>query len=46
MNSGDKDAMRKLAEKNNAELKFTRSDALHLNDFHFYSTTSGKRIEL
>lgn len=42
----DKDSLRKIAEKNNADLKFSRSDMLHLNDFHFYSTTNGKRIEL
>lgn len=43
---GDKDLFRKFAEKNNAEIRFSRSDSLHLNDFHFYSTTNGKRIEL
>jgi ribonuclease G len=46
LNHNDKDLYRKIAEKNNADLKFSRSDALHLNDFHFYSTTNGKRIEL
>lgn len=46
LNHQDKDNLKKIAEKNNADLKFSRSDALHLNDFHFYSTTNGKRIEL
>jgi ribonuclease G len=46
LNHQDKDLLRKIAEKHNADLRFTRSDSLHLNDYHFYSTTNGKRIEL
>ncbi len=46
LNHQDKEFYKKIAEKNNADLKFSKSDALHLNDFHFYSTTNGKRIEL
>lgn len=42
----DKEALRKLADKHNVTLKFSTSDELHLNDFHFYSTLNGKRIEV
>lgn len=42
----DKDYLRKLAEKSNAQLVFATNDDLHLNDFHFFSTTSGKRLEI
>jgi len=42
----DKDYLRKFAEKNNAQIIFEACDDLHLNDFHFYSTTNGKRLEV
>jgi len=42
----DKDYLRKYAEKNQAQLVFSTNDGLHLNDFHFYSTTSGNRLEM
>lgn len=42
----EKEQLKKLASKHNADLKFSKSDHLHLNDYHFYSTTNGKRIEL
>lgn len=45
MEHGDKDYFSKIAEKANADIRFSISDALHLNDFEFYSTTNGKRIE-
>jgi ribonuclease G len=41
----DKDYLRKFAEKANATLKFRANDNLHLNDFEFYSTINGKKIE-
>ncbi len=41
----DKDFFQKFAEKHNAQLKFSSDDRLHLNDFVFYSTISGKRLE-
>jgi ribonuclease G len=46
MNMGDKDYFRKLAEKANAQLKFVVRDTLHLNDFQFFSTISGKKIDV
>ncbi len=42
----DKEHLKKLAEANNAQIQFSSDDRLHLNDFHFYSTTSGKRLEV
>jgi ribonuclease G len=42
----DKDYFRKLAEKWNANLRFNINDNLHLNEFQFYSTTSGKKLEV
>jgi ribonuclease G len=42
----DKDYLRKFAEKNEAQLSFSTDENLHLNDFHFFSTTSGKRLEM
>ncbi len=41
----DKPYLRKLAESMNAHLDFEKDDTLHLNEFHFYSTTSQKLIE-
>jgi ribonuclease G len=42
----DKDHLRKLAQKLNAELSFNVNDNLHLNEFQFYSTINGKKIEV
>jgi ribonuclease G len=42
----DKNYFRKLADKWNADLKFASNDALHLNEFQFYSTTNGKRLDI
>lgn len=42
----DKDYLRKLADKWHAHLKFSSNDNLHLNDFQFYSTINGKKIEV
>ncbi|MGE0671408.1 MAG: ribonuclease E/G [Parachlamydiales bacterium] len=41
----DKDYFRKLAEKWNAQLKFEVDDNLHLNEFQFYSSINGKKLE-
>jgi ribonuclease G len=46
LESGDKQFLRKLAKKLNADLEFAIDDRLHLNDFHFYSSISGKRLEV
>ena len=42
----DKEHLRKLAEKMNAELCFDNNDNLHLNEFQFYSTINGKKLEI
>ena len=43
---GDKEYLSQLAEKANAQLKFRTKDTLHLNDFQFYSTLNGKKIDV
>jgi ribonuclease G len=46
LNHGDKSHFGKLARVWHADLKFDASDSLHLNEFQFYSTTNGKRIDI
>lgn len=46
LDSGDKQHLRKLAKKLNAEIEFLADDRLHLNDFHFYSAVSHKKLEV
>jgi len=46
LNHKDKDLLQKLAQTSNVSLKFRANDNLHLNDFEFYSTASGKKIEI
>ncbi len=41
----DKDHLRKFAQKLNAELRFDVDDNLHLNEFQFFSTVNGKKLE-
>ena len=41
-----KEGLRKLAHKLNAELRFTSNDTLHINEFQFYSTINGKKLEI
>ncbi len=42
----DKDYLRKFAQKLNAELRFGINDTLHLNEFEFYSTINGKKLDV
>jgi ribonuclease G len=42
----DKDYLRKMAGKMNAELRFDNNDNLHLNEFQFYSTINGKKLDV
>jgi len=42
----DKEYFRKLAEKWNAQLRFEINDNLHLNEFQFYSSINGKKLEI
>jgi ribonuclease G len=46
LNHTDKDYFRKITEKWNASLKFNSNDALHLNEFQFYSTINGKKLDV
>jgi ribonuclease G len=45
LNHHDKDYFRKLADKWNAQLRFGIDDTLHLNEFQFYSSLNGKKLE-
>jgi ribonuclease G len=45
LESSDKDFLHKLATKANAHLEFAFNDSLHLNDYHFYSTLNGQKID-
>lgn len=45
LDSGDKEYYGKLAGKSNAHLEFAVNDNLHLNEFLFYSTINGQKIE-
>lgn len=42
----DKSYLQKLANKMNANLEFVVDNALHINDYHFYSTINSARIEV
>lgn len=46
MRSGDKDFLEKMAESFNAQLIFEIEDSLHLNEFEFYSTINGQKLEV
>lgn len=45
LNHHDKSHFAKIAEKSNAQLSFKARDTLHLNDFQFYSTVNGKKLD-
>lgn len=45
LDSGDKDYLHKMASKSNAHLEFTTNDSLHLNEYLFYSTLNGQKID-
>lgn len=46
LNGVDKQFFLKLAAESNTALIFETNDCLHLNDWHFYSTQTNKRIEV
>jgi ribonuclease G len=46
LDGGDKDYYQKLAAKSNAHIEFAVNDSLHLNEFAFYSTLNGQRIDI
>lgn len=45
LDAGDKDYYLTIATKANAHLEFALNDNLHLNEFAFYSTINGEKIE-
>ncbi|HEY4255451.1 MAG TPA: Rne/Rng family ribonuclease [Chlamydiales bacterium] len=45
LDSNDKEYYRQLAGKSNARLEFGVNDQLHLNDYHFFSTLNGQKID-
>lgn len=45
LDGGDKDYYEQLAGKSNAHIEFAVNDSLHLNEFLFYSTINGQKIE-
>ena len=45
LDSGDKEYYQKIAGKSNAHIEFGVNDSLHLNEYLFYSTLNGQRIE-
>ncbi len=46
LNVIDKQYLIKFANEQNAQLVFETDDRMHLNDYHFYSTVTDKRIEV
>ena len=45
LDGGDKEYLRQLAGKSNAHIEFAINDSLHLNEFFFYSTINGQKID-
>ena len=45
LDESDKKFLHETAENLNAQLEFDTSDSLHLNEFEFYSTINGQKIE-
>ena len=46
LSHNDKEYFRKLVSKWHAEIKFSSDDELHLNEYQFYSTINGKKLEV
>lgn len=46
LNNVDKKHILKIAAENNATIIFETDDKLHLNEFHFYSMVTNKRLEV
>lgn len=46
LRQGEKQHLKKLAEKHNAHLEFSVDDSLHVNDYYFYSVVQNKKIEV
>lgn len=46
LSTEDKEFLKNTAEQLNAQLTFDIEDTLHLNEFHFYSTINGQKLEI
>ncbi|MDR3624007.1 MAG: Rne/Rng family ribonuclease [Chlamydiales bacterium] len=46
LDGGDKHFLHKLAKKLGADVEFDINDELHINDYQFYSSVNGKKIEV
>ncbi len=46
LDSGDKDFYSRLAIVANAQIEYATNDQLHLNEFLFYSTLNGQKIDI
>jgi ribonuclease G len=46
LNNEDKNFLQETAEQLNAQLTFDTEDTLHLNEFQFYSTINGQKLEI
>lgn len=46
LSGADKQFFLKLASESNIALVFETNDSLHLNDWHFYSNQTNRRIEV
>lgn len=42
----DRNHLKKIAEELNAHIEFEMDENMHINDFHFYSTITNKRVEV
>jgi len=45
LNLGDREYYKQIASKSNAHIEFAINDNLHLNEFVFYSTINGQKID-
>lgn len=45
LDGGDKHFFKRMAEELNAQITFDSKDSLHLNEFEFYSTINGQKLD-
>ncbi len=46
LNNIDKPYLRKVADEMNAHIEFASDENMHINDYHFYTSTNNKKIEI
>lgn len=46
LDSGDKEYFTKLTKKSNGRIEYGVNDIYHLNEYQFYSTTNGQKIDV